>query len=94
MKEFIFVEFLFTLDEHEFELSKLKSLGEDFQFIKNEYEGEIDTDYIPFAQEKYMRVYARINSMTASIVKLQNPVLAEKMRISYISESLKDKYRR
>jgi hypothetical protein len=94
MKEFVFVEFLFDAVEYPIESAKLDALGEDFQLIKSEYEEEIDSDYIPFVKEQYMRVSGRINSMTASVIKLQNPVLAEKMRISYISDDLKDKYRK
>lgn len=91
MKEFVLVEFLFTLDEYYKELRKLTALGDDFRLIKCDDEWELDDDGIHF---DYKRVSGKINSMTASLIKLQNPTLAGKMRISYISDELKDKYRR
>jgi len=91
MKEYVLVEFLFTLDEYVQELSKLVALGDDFTSIRCDDEYEDDTDGIRI---EYKRVSGRINSMTASVIKLQNPTLAGKMRISYIPEDLKDKYRK
>lgn len=90
MKEFVFVEFLFALDEFPEEFEKLVSLGDDFQSLKCENEYEYDDDGPGI---DYMRVSGRINAMTASLIKLKNPTLAGKMRISYISDELKDKYR-
>lgn len=90
MKEYVLVEFLFTLDEYPGELLKLMDLGGDFKLIKCDDEYE-DDDGLRF---DYKRVSGRINTMTASVIKLQNPTLAGKMRISYISDELKDKYRR
>jgi len=91
MKEYVLVEFIFTDEEAKSEISKLTTLGEDFTFIRSHYEYEDDNDG---NREEYIRVSGRINSMTASVIKLQNPTLAGKMRISYIPEDLKDKYRR
>ena len=91
MKEYVLVEFLFTLDEYVQELSKLVALGDDFTSIRCDDEYEDDTDGIHI---EYKRVSGRINSMTASVIKLQNPTLAGKMRISYIPEDLKDRYRK
>jgi hypothetical protein len=90
MKEFVFVEFLFTQEEQASQVSKLIALGDDFEFIKSNLEFEdVEDDYF-----LYVRVSGKINSMTASMIKLQNPALAGKMRISYITDELKNKYRR
>lgn len=43
--------------------------------------------------EEYYVFYGTICSQYASVIKLQNPFLAERMRISYISDEMKDKYR-
>ncbi|HEY6435225.1 MAG TPA: hypothetical protein VIY47_01430 [Ignavibacteriaceae bacterium] len=93
MKEFVFVEFLFTDEEVSEELDKLADLGNEFQYIKSNYEWESDTD-LSTPDKEYVRVSGRISSETASFIMLQNPALAGKMRISYISEELKNKYRR
>lgn len=90
MKEYVLAEFLFTLDEYPLELGKLMGLGDDFKLIKCDDEFDEDDDGLRF---DYKRVSGKINTMTASVIKLQNPALAGKMRISYISEELKDKYR-
>lgn len=91
MKEYVFVEFLFTEEEYFSELKKLLGLGNDFEQIDIQNECEEDEDGL---RQYYRRVSGRINTMTASVIKLQNPALAGKMRISYIPEDLKDKYRR
>lgn len=91
MKEYVFAEFLFTSDEYTSELHKLISLGDDFVFLNVEYEFEDSTDG---TVERYMRLSAKINSGVATIIKLTKPDLAGKMRVSYISDDLKDKYRK
>jgi hypothetical protein len=93
MKEFVFVEFLFTRDEHLLQMAKLIQLGDDFEFVKTDYEYDVIEDLYTSMQD-YVRVSGRINSMTASLIKLQNPALAGKMRISYITDELKNKYRK
>lgn len=92
MKEYVFVEFLFTEEEYSAEIKKLIALGDDFVFLGTVHEYEDDTDFA--MRTDYKRVSGEINSQAASIIKLQNPVLAGKMRISYIPEELKNKYRR
>jgi hypothetical protein len=91
MKDFVLVEFIFTLDEYPRELGKLIALGKDFKLIKCDDEYEEDDDGLHW---DYKRVSGKINSMTASVIKLQDPALAGKMRISYIPDELKDKFRR
>lgn len=91
MKEYVYVEFLFLDADIDKGLALLESLGDDFIMIKNSVEWDYED---PSDVDLYRRCQGRINSMTASVLKLQHPFLAEKMRISYISDELKDKYRR
>ena len=63
---------------------KLESIG-DFELIKS--------DYIWQDADNVFRLSGKINSATATMIKLQDPFLAEHMRISYIPEDLKNKYR-
>ncbi len=91
MKEFVLVEFLFLREEFHIEFMKLDSLGEDFVCFNTYSESETDEDG---NTDDYIRVSGKIYSQAASLIKLQNPTLAGKMRISYIPDELKDKYRR
>lgn len=91
MKEFVFVECLFTSEEYPEEICKLLELGDDFTLIRCEHEYEEDENGF---RNEYKRVSGKINTLTASVIKLQNPALAGKMRISYISDELKNKYRK
>jgi len=93
MKEFLFVEFLFTVEEHNYGLSKLEDLGDDFVFLKSDYEFDTESDLFTHTVD-YVKVSGRINSMTASLIKLQDPIFAGKMRFSYISDELKNRYRK
>jgi hypothetical protein len=91
VKEFVLVEFLASYpDESELLLSKLKNLrNEDFIPIREEDEfDDNDGDRL-----EWIRVTGKISSMYASVIKLQDSFLAERMRISYIPEDLKNKYR-
>jgi len=92
MKEYVLVEFLFELSEYVAANQMLEALGDDFVPIK--VLEEWDTDSGDSFIDEYIRVSGKINSSTAMVIKLQNPYLAGKMRISYISDELKDKYRR
>jgi len=93
MKEFVLIEFLAeTGNDAETLRAKLRLLGDDFQFLRNEYEYEGDSENGLVGA--WIRVSGRINAMYASIIKLQDPFLAERMRISYIHDDLKNKYRK
>lgn len=93
MNEFVLVEFVTEFGEESNLLrDKLLALGYDFQMLKDEYEYETDTEYN--AINSWTRISGRINAMRASMIKLQDPFLAERMRISYISDDLKDRYRK
>jgi hypothetical protein len=90
MNEFILVEFIALGDDRAILIDKLEKLEGDFQFIKTHADYDIRHDTV--INEWYI-VFGRIDSMYASMIKLQDPFLSERMRISYISEELKNKYR-
>jgi len=89
MKEYVLVEFLASFGEGGILQAKLGALGDDFVMIKDDYEYDVEDD----SGLNWIRVSGKISSMYASVIKLQDPFLAERMRISYIPEDLKDKYR-
>jgi hypothetical protein len=91
MNEFVFVEFLFDTNSAMQGASEVIALGEDFILIKSEIEWEDDTQ--SGHSQGYQRIRGKINSATATAIKLGNPFLSDRMRISYISNELKDKYR-
>lgn len=92
MNEIILVEFIASYpDDHELLLSKLRDMGKDFVTIEEIDEFEEDNDG---GRNEWIRVSGMISSIYASVIKLQDPFLAERMRISYIPKELKDKYRR
>lgn len=91
MKEFILVEFLISSADYTSTMEFLGSnFGDDFDIIKSDYEYDSDEA----GQNGWLRVSGKMNSSTASIIKLKYPDLANKMRVSYIPDELKDKYRR
>lgn len=93
MNEFVLVEFVTAYGEEAEELRhRLLALGDDFQLLKDDYEYDTDDEYNTV--NSWIRVSGRINAMRASMVKLQDSFLAERMRISYISDDLKDRYRK
>jgi len=91
MKEFVLVEFLTLLADKLLLMGKLEELGNDFELIKSDYEWDVANDLTP--DYEWVRISGRINSACATVIKLQDPFLSERMRISYIPEDLKNKYR-
>ena len=91
MKEFVLVEFLSLIADKLLLLGKLEELGNDFELIKSDYEWDVANDLTP--DYEWVRISGRINYSCATIIKLRDPFLAERMRISYIPEDLKNKYR-
>ena len=92
MNDFILVEFLAHENDRMILMNKLHKLDTDFQLINVDEEWKAETDYNNPAQ--YIRVSGKINSTYASVIKLQDSFLADRMRISYIPKELKDRYRR
>jgi hypothetical protein len=90
MKEYVLCEFLVPMEDSEM-VTKLQNLGNDFIVTGTSIEYDLDNDM--GEQEHWYRITGKIYSEFATVIKLQHADLAERMRISYIPESLKDKYR-
>lgn len=92
MNEFVLVEFLARYPDDFYQvLIKLEKLGSDFEIVTHGLDMDEDEDG---EHSEWGRVSGRINSQAASIIKMQDSFLAERMRISYISDELKDRYRK
>ena len=91
MNEFVLVEFLFTCGQGEQGMQAIKALGNDFIQIASDLDGfnSDDRGYVT----TYRLTKGKISSQTATVIKLSNKFLSDRMRISYISDELKDKYR-
>ena len=88
MNEYVLAEFIVDSNEsHVLLLIKLKELGNDFQQIDSSEEQDEDgREAIIFR--------GRMESTIASVIKLHDAFLSERMRISYIPDELKNKYRK
>jgi len=91
MKEYVHVQFIATKEERVIIKEKLALLGEDFvpMVMDDTYDQWPDGVYICYASYS-----GKISSELATVIKLQDPFLAERMQISYIPEELKNKYRK
>ena len=90
MNEFVLVEFVAkNVNDYYKVIFELTKLGDDFKMSDTtntappQYSGSLDLGSI----------FGKMNSVTATFITLQNPYLAERMRISYIPDEMKDKYR-
>ena len=92
MNEFVFAEFLFETDAAMQGAGEIVALGNDFVLIKSDIEWD-EEESLGYVQG-YQRISGKINSATATAIKLGNKFLSDRMRISYISDELKNKYRR
>ena len=88
MNEYIYVEFLFDMPDSQIGSIELRKLGSEFELI-NKSE-EFDHGHAFHTGQKYC---GKISAEAATMIKLSNPFLAERMHISYISNELKDRYR-
>lgn len=88
MNNFIFAEFLVEFSEYVQLENKLSMLGKDFETIDivSEYDTGEDVEVL-------MRVSGRMNSETASAIKLSDLFLSKRMRVSCISDELKNQFR-
>jgi hypothetical protein len=91
VKEYVHVQFLATAEERVIVKEKLAAFGADFVPIvmDDSYDQWPDGIYISHASYS-----GKISSELATLIKLQDPFLAERMQISYIPEELKNKYRK
>jgi hypothetical protein len=91
MKETVLVEFLVNITERDRLIEAIDELSDDeFDLLNTETEFDTDGDN----GGVWYRVSGKIDSGYASVIKLGDPFLSERMRISYISDDLKDKYRK
>jgi hypothetical protein len=91
MNKFVLVEFISEGSTDQGILcDKLNNLGDDYIPISSRPDWETGTIY----NRPVYRYFGRISSVYASLIKLQDPFLAERMKISYITEDLKNKYRK
>jgi hypothetical protein len=93
MNEYVLVEFIAeTIQEREAIEQRLEDMDEDFQLIKHDWEHEQDnmTGY----SATWYTISGKMSSLRVSFIKLQDPFLSDRMRTSYISNELKDKYRK
>lgn len=92
MKEYVLVEFLLPGEEYPTWRKILDELQDDFVELHADSEFEINEDGNKVGE--CIRVSGKISSEYASVIKLRDPYLAQRMRISYIDEELKNRYRR
>lgn len=92
MNEFVFVEFMFTTDERTQGVNEIKALGSDFALITSDF--NIDTIDARGYGSTFQCISGKIDAGCATVIKLSNKFLSDRMRISYIPDELKNKYRR
>ena len=91
MKEFVYVEFVFHPEFLIQGENILRELGEDFLLISSEIKQKHGT---VTNWQAIKHISGKINSASASIIIMTYPELFGKMKISYIPDDMKDKYRR
>ena len=91
MKEYVYVEFIIETGEVEQLNQELEKAGAEFDQIISDFEFETDSNG---ATATWYRIGGKIKAETLTCIKLQNEYLAKRLRISYIDDELKNKYRR
>lgn len=89
MREYVLVEFIAQGDDQSILISRLRNISE-IEIIGSEDECEEEEH----AYMEWIRITAKVESEFLTMLKLTDPFLAERMRISYISDELKNKYRK
>lgn len=92
MKDQVLVEFVVEGDDYSILRNKLDELGDDFIRLKSELEFDHDND--SGIESRYIRLSGLINSDAATALRLSSDFISDRMRISYIPEDLKNKYRK
>ena len=92
MKEFVLVEFIVFPHERTELMGKIHDLGDDFEEI--DVATEWTEDQYNSLVSQFHVVSGRLNAMCATVIKLRDPFLADRMRVSYISDDIKNIYRR
>lgn len=86
MNEFVLAEFVFRSNNISAGKKLLDELGDDFVLIGPTIDAEA-------YHASMVIVSGKISSAAATVIKLGNTLLSDAMRISYISDDLKNKYR-
>lgn len=88
MNEYVLVEFMAYDTDRGLLIEKLRDI--EYELISS---GLTDAgDWNP--ADWLYKIVAKIKSTDATAIKLQDPFLADRMRISYIPSELKDRYRK
>lgn len=90
MKEFVYVEFIIESHEHDQFYEKMAQFDPDFEPTNVDVEFDADIDNKVCSWHIFG---GKINSQTLTCIKLQDSFLSERLKISYIPDNLKDKYR-
>ena len=91
MNETVYVEFLFDQINPFDTAAFIVTLGADFDLITSDLDFEIDDGYGNFTP--YWRITGKISAEKATMLKLGDLYVRDRMRVSYISDELKNKYR-
>lgn len=83
MKDYVLANFCTAIEHQEILDYELAELGEDFIELRR-------TD----TYDGFVVVEGKLNSCSASVIRLGNSFLSDKMHVSTISEDLKQLYRR
>lgn len=89
MKEFVLIEIITESKYAKETMLALENLGNDFQQLSEGFAWDDENNHW---NSTYAKFSGKINSESATILALSNPHLD--IRISYISDELKDKYRK
>lgn len=89
MNECVFVEFIAQGEDIYRLIEKIDQLGNDFIPINKDHHL-----YHDITIGGWSRISGSMSSAYALCIKLKDPFLAERMRISYIPDDVKDEYRK
>lgn len=92
MKEYIHAQFYAAGEDVSVLKDKLKNLGDDWRPLATYTES--DDNFSFDDNPSSITVGGQIHSACATLIKLQDPFLADRMQVSYITNELKDKYRK
>jgi len=95
VKEYVLAQFMAEGEDIQTLMDKLKELGDDYLPITTVTVTDSDSNFdFGFNFGDSISIDGKISSAYATLIKLRDPFLAERMQISYIPEDLKNKYRK
>jgi hypothetical protein len=92
MSEYVFVEFRCDPKDVEELHNRILALDEDFVLLTTTH--SVDHSFDKRARKWSVHIEGKIREEYATVLKLQDHFLAERMRVSSIADDLKNKYRR